>query len=399
MTITRVHANVLAAMAVFWCFAVVFTTVSASYNAPDERMHHAYVTAVAQGRLPVLSAAKLDQEAYHPPLYYAVLAPVELVAQHLSERWHVLALRWATVLLASTVIPLSWWLGRLLFPDRPFVAGLMPWIVALQPQFAYMSGVINNDTLATVLATLGLCLLGRAVLQPPKTASTVITVLVVLGMFFTKASIWPLAVIVLLTAALTAPRRLLPVLGAACVPLAAGVAWWLHRNAVLYGDPTSLQFQKSLWYATAHRDFLAPAGIKNWLQTLYESGWARFGYFSIALGRWWYRLGYFIGLGGMLGSGWFLLRTWRSLTPRRRAVFIILGIAAVVHVGALFVYNLTFYQPQGRFLLPLLPLGALALSLSLSVLPPRLRFAGTIGLFLFLVLLDVQSIRVLALHS
>ncbi len=383
------------AMAAFLILGVWFSFASKTYNAPDERMHHAYVVSVANGRLPMLTAAKIDQEAYHPPLYYLLLAPVERIARHLPERWEVLILRWETLILASLVIPLTWWLGKTLFPNHPLVSHVAPWFIALHPQFIYMSGVINNDTLATLFATIGFCSIARTLLSAPTKRSIVITGLAVLGMFLTKASIWPIAAIVFLTAALSLRRQNIPLALAMCVPLVAAVAWWFHRNVTLYGDLTSLRLQKELWYASAHRDFLTFHGIKSWFQTVYESAWARFGYFTIALGRWWYRAGYLFGAFAVIGSVTFLTRAWRSLPTRQRRALIILGIVAVVHVASIFFYSTIFYQAQGRFLLPLISLGAILTAIAVQRIPGRFRLAVAATLLVFLAAMDVQSILVL----
>lgn len=390
---------VLAAMVAFLVLGTWFSLASQTYNAPDERMHHAYVVAVASGRLPILTAEKIDQEAYHPPLYYFLLSPVERIVRHLPERWAVLALRWETLLLASLVIPLTWWLGKTLFPDHKLVSIVAPWLVALHPQFLYMSGVINNDALATLFATLGYCCIARLVLPTPTQRSILVTALVVTAMFLTKASIWPIAAIVFFTALFSLRRRHIPLALAMCVPLVAAAAWWFHRNVVLYGDLTSLRLQKELWYASAHRDFLTLHGIKSWFQTVYESSWARFGYFTIALGRWWYRLSYLFGAFAVIGGAGFLSRTWRTLSTRQRRVLIIFGVVAVVHVASMFLYSTIFYQAQGRFLLPLISLGALLAALAVQSIPSRFRAVAVTILVVFLAAMDAQSILTILRHQ
>lgn len=398
-----IHHNpkiiVPSAMVIFLALGVWFTFASKTYNAPDERMHHAYVVSIADGRLPALTAEKIDQESYHPPLYYLLLAPVERMVRHLPERWEVLALRWESLLLASLVIPLTWWLGKTMLPNHLLVALVAPWCVALHPQFVYMSGVINNDTLATLLATLGFCCIARALLSAPTKRSIIVTGLVVTAMFLTKASIWPIAAIVFFAAALSLCRRDIPIALAMCVPLVAAAVWWFHRNVVLYGDLTSLRLQKELWYASAHRNFFTFHGIKSWLQTVYESSWARFGYFTIALGRWWYRASYLVGAFAVIGGVSFLTRAWHSLPTRHRRVYIIFGIIAVVHIANVFLYSTMFFQAQGRFLLPLISIGALLAALAVQGIPAKFRVIAATALVVFLVAMDVQSTLILLGHS
>lgn len=362
-------------------------------------MHHAYVVSIANGRLPILNTEKINQESYHPPLYYILLAPMERLARHLPERWEVLFLRWETLLLASLVIPLTWWLGKTLFSNHPLISLIAPWFVALHPQFLYMSGVINNDTLATLLATLGFCCIARALLSAPTRRSIVVIGIAITAMFLTKASIWPIAAVVFLIAVLSLRRQYIPLALTMCVPLIATAAWWFHRNVALYGDLTSLRLQKELWYASAHRDFLTFHGVKSWFQTMYESSWARFGYFSIALGRWWYRLGYLFGAFAVIGGAGLLSQAWGTLSIRQRRVLIILGIAAAVHTASMFFYSTIFYQAQGRFLLPLISLGALLAALAVQSVPTRFRVAMVTATAVFLAAMDAQSILTVLRHQ
>src|SRR5262249_5697027 len=93
---------------------LLFVAFNPVYRAPDEHAHTLYVHYLATHHgLPVQSVTTGDQskqwEYYQPPLYYALLAPVEGAASHLGldEAARVRVLRlfsvlfWAGAVLAA----------------------------------------------------------------------------------------------------------------------------------------------------------------------------------------------------------------------------------------------------------------------------------------------------------
>lgn len=384
-----------ALLLIFIGFGFSFLRISPTFQAPDERMHHSYIKTIAENRaLPVLTEEKTTQEAYHPPLYYLIMQAPYALSRTLPERTHILVMRVFGLLLSVLVPFFVFQTAKALFPDRPTLAIGATALTALNPQLIYISGTINNDVLANVLGAIGFFVLARIIARSFERRMVLWAVLVASVLILTKTTVWPIAFALLFVAAMATWRNARSFLWIFLVPLVVAV-WWTIRNVLLYGDPTSFAYQKTLWYETHHRNFFHPRGIWDWGKTVFESFWARFGYFTIALKTVWYRLIEVVAVTGYAGFlFWFFVkRERRSPTTRTITWFLVVSLATLIMV---FVYNLIFYQAQGRFFLPLVTVTSILLMIGLEeLLPRRAQPIGTAALILFLLLLDWQSLMAL----
>lgn len=237
------------------------------------------------------------------------------------------------------------------------------------PQFAFISGGITNDNLANLLATL--CLYGfirliekRDAMPAPLWLHAGVGVALGLGLLTKKSLLvlligWLLLMSWLLWRAHGSRRQVL--MGAALtlslVALLSG--WWFIRNAMLYGDPLGEEMERRTLTALVQerslfsRYFL----ISFWRVTLF-SAIGIFGWMNVLLPFWVYGLGVLTVLLGLFG----LARGWRQ-TPigiRWCLVWALLGVVGLVW------YNLTYTQPQGRLLFPVLPAGLALIACGLT---------------------------------
>ena len=289
----------LVAAVVFVAFAVLavrFSVVQPVLEAPDETSHVSVVRYIAEHHaLPIQRPPEFPagQEGSQPPLYYALgsilwgFAPTQAIAptfhqlnplidfsrlrEPLANRnlyahtpregfpyqGDVLGIhlvRLLSVLLGCLTVALTFLLARELWPERPFAVLLAPMIVAFDPQFAFMSGVVNNDDLIATAASFVLWCLVRW-LRRGGSPSSAITLGVGLGLaILAKTSgllLVPLAALVflhdladfspwprLLAVVPRLPRRrTLRYLGVVAITAVAVSGWWFVRNQILYGDP------------------------------------------------------------------------------------------------------------------------------------------------------------------
>ncbi len=271
--------------------AVVYSLVTPLFEASDELWHYPMVKYVADHDfgLPVQDPANPGpwrQEGGQPPLYYYLGAALTRwidtsdmdavrrinphadigvvvpdgnanMVVHDAEReafpWQGTALamylvRFLSVLMGLGTVLLTYALGRELFPATPAIPLAAAAFTAFNPMFLFISGVINNDNLSTLLASALLLIVVRLVRRwddpPPLRAYAWLGLLAGLGMLakYQIGFLLPLIALVLLAISLRA-RDWRPVVlgglisGGLTVLIAS---WWYWRNYHLYGDATGI---------------------------------------------------------------------------------------------------------------------------------------------------------------
>jgi len=433
-----------AVLAYFLLFATVFAAVVPPFEAPDEPAHLAYVSFVAtraelpsqydpQRALPSLFGM-IVTEGHQPPLYYALAAllvrlvapggSIEAVArpnpehawnggrrvdvpllQHtagvplprVSDRFAFLLLRLFSVALGAANVATVLVLARRLLPGCwQLVPGIF---VATLPQFLFMSAVISNDGLANLLATLCLLQAMRLLDAPDRRRSyLVLGILLGLALLAKKTALFLLPGLALLLGCMAYRRRgrlawialsALVMLGSAL--LVAG--WFFVRNKLLYGDLLGTQMERATLAVLVQEKPLTSAYFRTqFVDELFPSFVGRFGWMQVSLPSavyWFYGLLLGISAAGVVSAVW--ARRFPAALAALAAVF---GLSCF---GGIIAYNLTYSQPQGRFLFPVLSLLAALLAAGLrELLHPRpLRRAVPLvigGLIAGFVLADGLSI-------
>lgn len=273
---TKSEAKRLALLlTLFVILSGTYSLVTPLFEAPDEFAHLQFISWLAQGNpLPNIETdlAKVSHEIGQPPLYYGLLAPIAAQLDlsdlpsiaPINPNWRsgaginvhfhteaeqfpytgtalaVRLLRLLSVLLGAITVAATYGLARLFSPRIAFTAAML---VAFNPQFLFMSGVINNDNLVTALSALALLLLLKLMTNPAPPAWHYLLLGTVWGLA-TLAKLTGLgfgAVIVVGLVIIAWRRRqwqpllLGGLLAGAAMLLVSG--WWFWRNWVLYGDP------------------------------------------------------------------------------------------------------------------------------------------------------------------
>ncbi len=409
----RMNKRLGGLLLVFTLLVVMHSAATPLFEAPDEVWHDAYVRWLAEGRgLPPLEGTDpsgANQEVAQPPLYYTVAALLRapfaadvtplfwnnpgfgyqgaltgndnknMLIHTARERWpwHGAALamhvtRCTSLLFGLLTVLGAWALGRETFGDERG-AWLTAAVVAFQPQFVFISGVISNDSAASALATWTLW--SAVVLQRRGVTVRRVAVSGLLASLAMLCKTSNLALGPLLALALVwlMWRERLPLRAALGYLLLFGAitavvgGWWYGRNFLLSGDPLGL---------TAHTHTLwgRPHPVSLWdlrpeLPLLFRSFWAAYGWGHV-MWPW--------AVYGILGAG-NLAALWLSL---RRADKDFPWWLALAWCGVIFAALLHWMQeveaPHGRLLFP--SLGAWAL-LTASGLRGKPRVARGILLF------------------
>lgn len=403
----RWEPPILAAiLAAYLAIGALYATRVPPYNAPDEPAHFNYVRDVGERlTLPVLQPGDWDAEllerlkasrfppgadvstiryeSHQPPLYYLAVAPVARAASGLGDRGQLVAVRLVTLLIgAAALVALYAALGRLYPRDAlARLAGIG--LAAFVPMHVGVAATVSNDAVAELWVSLtlwaGLGVL-RGELDDRRAAR--------LGLFVGLAMLTKLLAYVALPIAalcvVLAPvpgrvrTRGLAIAGAVAAVL---VAPWLLRGALVYGmdDPFGLGRHDLVVLGQPLSGPLTGELVRDWLGILFRSFWGQFGWMGVLLdARIYALLGVLtaaIGLGVLLWVmpwGGF----WRELEPVERrglavAAALVLGVALLT-VG----YNLTYLQPQGRYLFPAMAgIAAWAVGGLRELIAPRQRAA------------------------
>jgi 4-amino-4-deoxy-L-arabinose transferase-like glycosyltransferase len=350
----------------------------------------------------------LRYEGHQPPLYYLLAAPVHRLTADLPINRQILALRLFSIAVGTVAVAAAFVVGREAAPDRPMLAVLTAATFAFVPMNTAISSAVNNDCLATALAavTLAALMVGRRHGFSDRWA---VGLGVLIGaLILTKLTVYvfvPLILGTLFTAGARArpdsPSRWAGVAGVRAEALrwpliAAGVGllvagWWLIRNVLVYGplDPLALVRHDQIVVGQPRWPSYDLTALDYFGRILFRSFWGMFGWMGVVLDDGFYILYFVLTVLGVVGVaiGWLKSRRVRTAgagpTPRPRprcdgeggpdrAVSPLhrggegpgvgpalrhkdlLVWAAVLVFGEVAIYNLTFIQPQGRYLFPAL---------------------------------------------
>jgi 4-amino-4-deoxy-L-arabinose transferase-like glycosyltransferase len=402
-------------LAVLVYFAIAASLFAASvpvFEAPDEPFHLGYVDFLLERReLPnqLDESRRVFREGHQPPLFYAlaaaltlpfrggesVLVEIERNPNHelggggrrdvpyylhppphpfpdTGSRAAFYALRALGIGLGLLNLLLVLRIARRFLPDD--ACWLAAALVATLPQFLFISGSINNDNLANLVAT-AVIVASFRVLERPESAREAVALGLLLGLGLcikkTVLALLPPVVGILAwsLARGAAPRgRLLANAGAGAGAMLAVGGWVWLRNLQLYGDPLGSEVERTtLQFIVNEQSLLSPyfrylfwkasgasfVGLFGWMQI--QLPLASYAYWCLLLGA---------GVGMAGAAAWF--RGARRAAVTLAAAFGLSSLAAVVH------YNTTFPEPQGRFLFPVIAPVAAAAALGIERIVARL---------------------------
>lgn len=409
----------LAVILIFAAYAVLVIGFSLGpiFEGPDEIAHYRYIRALKLTTSLPDPYAKPGGEYHQAPLYYILMAPaalplsdgdLEIINQRLNPHigyafhtpgndnknqfYHTRAeafpytgsetaltihlLRLGSLLLGLGTVATCAAIFRLLWPDRLDLRLMALGFTAFTPQFAYLSGVVTNDSLLILLCSASLLVLLRQHTDGPSRRWALLLGGVLGAALLTKLSAGFLAIPVGVSVILDRRAwRYVPLVLLVTVAIAG---WWYARNYILFGDPTGMR----LYFELIPSDVIQPSdltlfGMASRFAYIYQTFWARFGYNTVLMGHPVYTFYGAIALLVILTlplCGYRFIRSTRqkTITPaafRHTIVMVVFGLAWIISI----VYSSTLARTltQGRFLLPGLAVWAAAFALSIDVWAPK----------------------------
>lgn len=416
-----------AIVALYLVLALGWSFVTPPFETPDEDAHVRYVQFLADtGRLPDprIDGARAGNESFHPPLYYATLAAVLRASgvayapvsarqvpgwswDHLDRfprNYFVVSgtpdpsvqlLRAISVLFGIVTVVCTYLAATLVGASAAIRASATA-ATATLPQFTFISGAVNPDSLAAALAAVALVLLLRLLTQPaPRPAAALafgaVTGLAVLSEYH-AVYLLALAVLAYLLMGRDRARRLLRDGALAAAGFVAVAGWWFALNALRYGDPSGLSMQRLLapelveprslfdpYFAVYFPTVTAESflGVFGWLSTFLPA--ALYGAYAAL---------WLVALWG-IGHGILVRRSW----PSERAILVLAPLLVLVLV---LYANLTFIAPQGRYFFPALVALSLLFTFGLAELPRGIGPRAVSAAPLFLLAVNGYSLVLVA---
>ncbi len=401
----------------------VTPAATAEQHNPDEAAHLLYVQAVAAGHLPVFRAGANDYEAHQPPLYYALCAPVYLLARGHGETFAARAVRGISTLLGALLVCAAFGGMRTLFPAEPTIALGTAYFVALLPMNVAQSASVTNDALLNLLCGVAVWQMARLAMRDDNRLRQAVWLGATLG-----AGLWTKTSALLLFPAVAAlcyglarqgvvPAKDAAQLAFASMGLALLIASpWLTRNQLLYGDPVAQHIFQTAFGNTAQAADVARfvfhgslgaylGGVARWT---FASFWGVFDSMRLfwgqgactpspagALPLLYDALAALCAVSVMgLPRALKALSSNPAQTVALAAFAVLVGVTGLAHLRFL----LVFFQAQGRYWYPALVPVALLFVLGVQgwLLHPNARRAGLILLAAGLLLLNVYTLTLLA---
>jgi 4-amino-4-deoxy-L-arabinose transferase-like glycosyltransferase len=372
-----------AALMVAWSFAVPV------FEGPDEPAHWQYACYLHQNRaLPLYGPSFV--EANSPPLYYLLIAPFGVdikmpskvvrkkdgrkflifparvylnAAGDFGRYWPFRIARLVTVLISVFTI----WFCSMAGAEAsgsPRTGLLVGGLVAFWPMFTFRGMNVSNDAMVAMLSALTLYLIVRLIKRGFTWGMGILAALVVAGAFLSKtnAIILPVPLLVAIISEKAPWRAKLMRVGVLGAIMLITAGPWLIRNQLLYGD---LLAQKAMLTAVSELVDKHSLGSRYFLTffpvVLIADFIGDFGWRNFPMPIWVYLM--YIAALFSAGMCW-IGGVWQRRIDFRLSA--ILSTVIVLNLMVLVYINLTFTQPNGRYMFPALPAIALLLGLGLE---------------------------------
>ena len=433
--------SLLAVMFTYCILAGLYAALVPPWETPDEPAHYRYVTQLAERWRPPddpgirqrdrfcrdYTFITSNYEWYHPALGYLPLAMVYRILQLLAPHslpanippfnlsfcsdpftspnlfrleashplkvwqhgWGLLILRIASSLWGLVIITVTYQTGKLLEMNG-FEIVAAAW-VAFLPQFTFISASVRNDTTNNAIAALLLFLIARMQLSERRRWVILITGLTLGTGILTKLTLAYLAPAVLLAGLLPSQSLRDRIRAATCIIVISSIPVALYY----LGYPeawSALSYTES--QMKVRPEITSWTYWKPFFPLLLDLFFARFGWANVLVPAWWIRIAFGIWV---LGAGFScyrlacLLKQERK-NPKTRILFLLTIGLLLAFVGVIR-YNLSHFQPQGRFLFPALVSWALLGTWGLSTaLPKQARFPVGLGTMGFMFLFNLKSL-------
>lgn len=263
-------------------------------------------------------------------------------------------------------------------------------MVALNPQFLFISGSVSNDNLLAMVVTIGWWQILRATDHPERLRQwTYVGALVGVAFLSKVLGGLVLGFVTAVVLVVCAVRRrsvglLVKRAGVAIAPALAIAGWWFARNQVLYGDAMGWRTYQEVFAANLRHRSLRWHDLSEFASVQFRSFWGVFGWMNVDAPNWHYWIfGVLcaLGLAGLVAVAVRDRRAQRGMTKCGLPAIGVLGVAVLAQeayqLAVITGCNESCYQ--GRYLFPAIAPLVVLLSWGLTSLVPK-KSRGALGL-------------------
>ena len=413
--------GIASVLVLFVLLGISYSVVTPVFETPDEPWHFLYAKRLADGDgLPPLTFSDdpwEQGEAHQPPLYYVLSAfaisradtgdwkawmernphaapgaphsfgnkNVVLHDASGGDSWRgtglaVHLVRLLSIALGALTVWVTYGLIREVFPEHPVLALAGAAMVAFNPQFVFVSGAVNNDSLIILLCSVALLLVMRGMRKGASLSWAMGLGLVIGAAMLSKLGGLALLVPAWLSLVWLAWREhrwqtFVKYAAVVTVVSLLVAGWWYVRNFILFRDPLGMRA-----LVTAFRTHDRTPTLMELLRTTGDaeiSFWGVFGWMNVLAGEWFYMVVRVLGRLSVLGMGVTLVRWWRAgrVVNNRVVKLVVLGTWMLVVLFSLVTWSREVTGPQGRLLFPAISGVVTFLVIGLSALwPGRTRW-------------------------
>lgn len=327
--------------------------------------------------------------ANHPPLYYAIAAPVYALTSSMAPLWQHYALRAFAIPFGVITVVAAYFSARVIFPRDPFLLVTTPTLVAFQSQISYEAAMVNNDILA--IAIMSLIILGMLIgvrLDFPLKLCAGLGVLLGLGLLAkgTTVAILPVLGLALIWRSNWRDWRGLVQRGIAMgIPFVAITAPWYANLYRTYGDFNGLKRVAELQYwNNPMGSFFELLLNPSFFADRFNESWGEYGWRLIHFGTpllWAIAVPFLLGVFGLLIV---CKRNWRQLSPRpepdssiepwQMKAIVLLLLAVLFAYLAVIQFGTSFALAQARYFFPVATAAALLMLIGgRAIIPAHYR--------------------------
>lgn len=321
---------------------------------------------------------QFNYEAMQPPLYYLVNTPAYAALPD-DPFIKLYGMRLLAALMASLMVPITYLVAREAFPDSRLVLYGAPVLVLLTQGYALNMSQMSNDALAVPLAAAAILVLLRMVGRGLTWRSCLLAGVLIGGSLLAKmTTVFLLPVALLAPAMLVAWRRERPVRALLYAGMTIGVAAlvvapWIAHNYSVYGDATGASAARPLMSSFFWSPAISPDTLR--LNELLPTYWFGEPVFPFPFWTWaWIAVApaMVISIAGL--AYYFLAREQKQVPDVQiRVVFLILTFVISAAISLVIPFGSGIGGVPGRYLYPLMPVGAFLLVFGLDRMLRRER--------------------------